>query len=85
MTEEKDSRRSFLKKAAIGAVSVVGTAAVAKKVVDVAARQDAGGSDSYYLGSGDRTLAGREYVEMSQAEKNSQIKMLTDNYKYDTV
>ena len=85
MTEEKDSRRSFLKKAAIGAVSVVGTAAVAKKVVDVAARQDAGGSDSYYLGSGDNALAGREYVEMSQAEKNSQIKMLTDNYKYDTV
>ncbi len=85
MTERKDSRRSFLKKAAIGAVSVVGTAAVAKKVVDVAARQDAGGSDSYYLGSGDNALVGREYVEMSQAEKNSQIKMLTDNYKYDTV
>ncbi|MDT8317420.1 MAG: twin-arginine translocation signal domain-containing protein [bacterium] len=85
MTEKKDSRRSFLKKAAIGTVSVVGTAAVAKKVVDAAARQDAGGSDSHYLGSGDRSLAGREYVEMSQAEKSSQIRMLTDNYKYDTV
>ncbi len=85
MTEKKDSRRGFLKKAAIGTVSVVGTAAVAKKVVDVATRQGTGGSDSYYLGSGDRALAGREYVEMSQAEKSSQIKMLTDDYKYDTV
>ena len=85
MTEKKDSRRSFLKKAAIGTVSVVGTAAVAKKVVDVAAKQSSGGSDSYYLGSGDKALAGREFVEMSQSEKSSQIKMLTDNYKYDTV
>ena len=85
MTEKNDSRRSFLKKAAIGTVSVVGTAAVAKKVVDVAARHDAGGSDKHYLGSGDKALIGREYVEMSQAEKNSQIRMLTDNYKYDTV
>ena len=85
MTEKSDSRRSFLKKAAIGTVSVVGTAAVAKKVVDVAARQGSGGSDSHYLGSGDKALAGREFVEMSQSEKSSQIKMLTDNYKYDTV
>lgn len=85
MTEKSDSRRSFLKKAAIGTVSVVGTAAVAKKVVDVAAKQSSGGSDSQYLGSGDKALAGREFVEMSQSEKSSQIKMLVDNYKYETV
>ena len=85
MAEKSDSRRSFLKKAAIGTVSVVGTAAVAKKVVDVAAKQSSGGSDSQYLGSGDKALAGREFVEMSQSEKSSQIKMLTDNYKYETV
>jgi hypothetical protein len=85
MIEKKDSRRSFLKKAAIGTVSVVGTAAIAKKVVDVAALQDTGGSDGHYLGSGDKAIAGREYVEMSQTEKASLTKMLTDNYNNDTV
>ena len=83
MTDKSSSRRNFLKKAAIGSVAVAATAGIAKKVVDVAVEKGSRGSDAQYLSQGDRTFQGREYVEMSKAEKKQQIKMFVDNYKYD--
>ena len=83
MTGKEASRRRFLKNTAIGGVAVVATAGVAKKVVDLALEGYSKASDKQYLGKGDRSLSERQYVEMSQAEKNSQVKMFINNYKHD--
>jgi hypothetical protein len=83
MTDKNSSRRNFLKKAAIGSVAVAATAGIAKKVVDVAVEKGRKGSDAQYLSHGDRTFQGREYVEMSEAEKDQQVRMFVDNYKYE--
>jgi hypothetical protein len=83
MTGKETSRRRFLKKTAIGGAAVVVTAGVAKKVVDLAFELDSKDSDKQYMSKGDRALSERQYVEMSQAEKNSQVKMFIDNYKHD--
>lgn len=83
MTGKDASRRRFLKNTAIGGTAVVATAGIAKKVADLAFEGDSKGSDKQYLGKGDSALSERQYVEMSQAEKNSQVKMFVENYKYD--
>ena len=83
MTGKETSRRRFLKNTAIGGAAVVVTAGVAKKVADLAFEADSKSSDKQYLSKGDRALSERQYVEMSQTEKNSQIKMFIDNYKHD--
>lgn len=83
MTDNSSSRRNFLKKAAIGSVAVAATAGIAKKVVDVAVEKGSRGSDAHYLSQGDKTFQGREYVEMTEAEKNQQVRMFVDNYKYE--
>ncbi len=85
MTGKETSRRRFLKNTAIGGVAVVATAGVAKKVADLAFEADSNASNKQYLGKGDMTLKGREYVEMSAAEKKAQVNMFVDNYKYETV
>lgn len=85
MTGNNASRRKFLKKAAIGTVSVVAAGTVAKKIVSVAANADMKGTDSSYLGRGDKTLEEREYVEMGKREKVARIKMFVDDYKYEAV
>jgi len=83
MTGKEASRRRFLKKTAIGSAAVVVTAGAAKKVADLAFEGTPKSSDKQYLGKGDSALKDRQYVEMSQAEKNSQVRMFVDNYKYD--
>lgn len=83
MTGKSSSRRNFLKKTAMGSVAVVATAGLAKKVVDLAAEKGSKGSDAEYLSQGDRVFQGREYVEMTEAEKNRQIRMFVDDYKYE--
>ena len=85
MTSKDSTRRKFLKKAAIGSVSVVAAGAIAKKIVTLAADKQEKGTDLSYLSAGDRTLAEREYVEMSKSEKDAQVKMFVDNYKYEAV
>ena len=83
MTGKEASRRRFLKNTAIGGAAVVATAGLAKKVADLAFEGNPKGSDKQYLGKGDSALSERLYVEMSQAEKNSQVKMFVDSYKHD--
>jgi len=83
MTGREASRRRFLKNTVIGGAAVVVTAGVAKKVADLALEGDSRGSDKQYLGKGDSALSEMKYVEMSQAEKNSQVRMFVNNYKYD--
>ena len=83
MSDKSGSRRNFLKKAAIGSVAIAATAGIAKKVVDIAAEKGGRGTDSEYLSQGDRIFQGREYIEMSEAEKKRQVAMFVDNYKYE--
>ncbi|MDH3974593.1 MAG: twin-arginine translocation signal domain-containing protein [Deltaproteobacteria bacterium] len=85
MRDKSSSRRNFLKKAAMGSVAVAATAGIAKKVVDIAVEKGRKGSDAEYLSQGDRIFHGREYVEMSEVEKNRQVRMFVDNYRYDKV
>lgn len=83
MTDKSNSRRNFLKKAAMGSVAVAATAGIAKKVVDVAVEKGSRGSDAEYLSKGDRTFQARQYIEMTAAEKEQQVRMFVDNYKYE--
>ena len=85
MTDEKASRRKFIKNAALGGVAVVATAGAAKKVASLAVEASMKGSDKGYLSHGDSALTKREYVEMSSGEKAAQVKMFVDNYKYEAV
>lgn len=73
-------RRGFFKKAAVGAVSITGTAGLAKVVVDSVPQPDM--RDKYIQDSraGEQELSEREYVLMSEQEKADMVQSFIDQY-----
>lgn len=78
------SRRGFFTKAAVGAVSISGTAGLAKVVVDGMARPDL--SDKYRKDSiaGEQELSEREYVLMTDQEKKEMVQQFIIDYHNET-
>lgn len=74
-------RRGFFTKAALGAVSISGTAGLAKVVVESTPEPDL--SDLYRRDhlAGEQELAEREYVLMSASEKEDMVQQFIDNAK----
>lgn len=74
-------RRGFFTKAALGAVSISGTAGLAKVVVESTPEPDL--SDLYRRDhlAGEQELANREYVLMSASEKEDMVQQFIDNAK----
>ncbi len=81
MADNDASRRSFLKKAAIGGLALSATAAAAQKVVSVASEVDVKNAYLKDILPGDKVWQGREYVTMTESEKNQLVQRLTQNYK----
>jgi len=77
-------RRGFLRKAAIGTVSVSGTAGMAKVVVDSTLRPDWQAAYLKDAHSGVQTLLEREYVVMSEQEKAEMLQIFIDSYPNQT-
>ncbi len=73
-------RRGFFAKAAVGAVSISATAGLAKVVVDTMPEPDPG--DLYRKDglAGERELRERDYVLMSDGEKDDMVRQFVDNY-----
>lgn len=78
--EVRAARRGFFKKAAVGAVSITGTAGLAKVVVDSVPPPDL--RDLYAKDglAGVKELKQREYVLMSDQEKEDMVQSFVDNY-----
>ncbi|MCU7890540.1 MAG: hypothetical protein KZQ78_02570 [Candidatus Thiodiazotropha sp. (ex Ustalcina ferruginea)] len=74
------TRRGLFKRAAAGAVSITGTAGLAKVVVDSSLQPDL--QDKYIKDhlSGEQELMGREYVLMSEQEKADMVQTFINNY-----
>jgi len=80
MAKKHSSRRGFLKKALIATVAVAATGKVAKKTASLITESD---HQKEYLGDvipGDREMARREYVLMSDAEKRELVQRLQKDY-----
>lgn len=79
--EARATRRGFFKKAALGAVSVTGTAGLAKVVVDSVQQPDL--QDLYAKDglAGEQVLKRREYVLMSDQEKEEMVQSFVDSYR----
>ncbi len=73
-------RRRFFKTAAVGAVSITGTAGLAKVVVDSVPEPDM--QDKYIQDgvAGEQELKNREYVLMSDQEKSDMVQSFIDHY-----
>ncbi len=74
------ARRGFFKKAALGAVSLAGTAGLAKVVVDSAPEPDLQALYDKDRLAGEQELAGRDYVLMSDKEKEDMVQTFVDSY-----
>ena len=74
------ARRGFFKKAALGAVSLSGTAGLAKVVVDSAPEPDLHALYDKDRLSGEQELTEREYVLMSDKEKEDMVQTFVDSY-----
>jgi len=74
------ARRGFFTKAAVGAVSITGTAGLAKAVVDSVPQPDQQGLYRKDHLAGEQELMQREYVLMSDREKENMVKAFVDNY-----
>jgi len=74
------ARRGFFKKAAVGAVSISGTAGLAKVVVDSVPQPDQQGLYRKDHLAGEQELVQRKYVLMSDREKENMVKTFVDNY-----
>lgn len=75
------ARRGFFKKAALGAVSLSGTAGLAKVVVDSTPEPDLQALYEKDRLAGEQELAGREYVLMSEKEKEDMVQTFVDSYQ----
>ena len=73
-------RRGFFAKAAVGAVSISGTAGLAKVVVDSMPEPDLSELYRKDLFAGDQELGEREYVLMSASEKEDMVQQLVESY-----
>jgi len=76
----RSSRRDFFRKAAVGAVAVTGTAELAKVTASSLADDNAQTLYEKDIVAGDRVLAEREYVVMSDQEKDEMLQGFVDNY-----
>lgn len=85
MSEDKTSRRRFLKSAAIGGAAVVATGGAAGKIASIAMDKSIRGNDKKYINVGDSVMSERQYVEMDTTEKVEQVRKFVDNYKYEAV
>jgi secreted PhoX family phosphatase len=74
------SRRDFFKKAAVGAVAVTGTAELAKVTASSLTDDNAQTLYAKDIAAGDRVLAERDYVLMSDQEKKAMIQGFVDDY-----
>ena len=74
------ARRGFFKKAALGAVSLSGTAGLAKVVVDSADKPDLQALYNKDRQAGEQELTEREYVLMSDKEKDDMVQTFVDSY-----
>ncbi|MCU7932103.1 MAG: hypothetical protein KZQ90_14975 [Candidatus Thiodiazotropha sp. (ex Codakia rugifera)] len=74
------TRRGFFKRAAVGAVSITGTAGLAKVVVDSSLQPDI--QDKYIKDhlSGEQELREREYVLMSDQEKADMVQTFINSH-----
>jgi len=74
------ARRVFFKRAAVGAVSITGTAGLSKVVVDSVPQPDL--QERYRKDglAGEQELMQREYVLMSDQEKADMVQTFVDNY-----
>lgn len=79
-SQDREARRGFFKKAAVGAVALSGTAGMAKVVVDSVPRPDLKELYDKERMQGDKVLAEHEYVLMSDQEKEEMIDTLVDSY-----
>ena len=74
------ARRGFFKKAALGAVSLSGTAGLAKVVVDSTPEPDLQALYEKDRLTGEEELRKREYVLMSDKEKEDMVQTFVDSY-----
>lgn len=74
-------RRGFFTKVALGAVSISGTAGLAKVVVESTPEPDLGDLYRKDQLAGEQELAKREYVLMSASEKEVMVQQFIDNAK----
>jgi len=79
--KKPDSRRVFLKKAAVGAVALTGTAALAKEVASSITEDAAQLRYEKEVLAGDAVMSEWEYEVMSDREKQDMIQTFVDNYK----
>ena len=79
--QQETSRRDFFRKAAVGAVAVTGTAELAKVTASSLTDDNAQTLYAQDIAVGDRVLADREYVVMSDQEKEDMIQGFVDNYR----
>lgn len=79
--ETRAARRGFFKKAALGTVAIGGTAGLAKVVVDSVPKPDL--RDLYAKDglAGEQELSQREYVLMSDDEKQDMVQGFIDGYR----
>ncbi|MEW8508512.1 MAG: hypothetical protein AB2598_17595 [Candidatus Thiodiazotropha sp.] len=78
--EPDSNRRRFFTRAAVSAASVAGTAGLAKAVVDSIPQPDLSQHYSKDAVSGEEELLSREYVLMTEREKQVMVQTLIDNY-----
>jgi hypothetical protein len=75
-----ESRRGFFTKAAVGAVSLSGTAGLAKVAVDSLEKPDLSGLYRKDNLAGEQDLIEREFVVMSSSEKDEMVQQFVDDY-----
>lgn len=78
--EPCSARRGFFKKAAVGVVTVTGTAGLAKGVVDSFPQPGMKRRYQEDGRAGEQELMKREYVLMSDQEKAEMMQTFVDNY-----
>ncbi len=74
------ARRGFFRKAAVGAVSVTTTAGLAKLAADSVDRPDLKELYAKESTAGERELLSREYVVMTDQEKEEMVRQFVDDY-----
>ncbi|MBT2971631.1 MAG: hypothetical protein KME51_17240 [Candidatus Thiodiazotropha sp. (ex Ctena orbiculata)] len=80
-SDEPDAkRRRFFTRAAVSAVSVTGTAGLAKAVVDNLPQPDLKQRYNKDAVNGEEELLSREYVLMTEREKQIMVQTLIENY-----
>ena len=81
-THDKNiSRRGFFKRAAVGGVAITGTAGLAKLTISALPNQNPQELYDNDVRRGNRVLAQRTYVEMTDQEKEEMVQELITRHK----